>query len=345
MTQKSFLWTTGGAGDGASTYTRSEWKKIFEILASCMYKEGVALNYRSSFSGSVPGANTFRVAPGGAIVDGKPLDSDANEDITIPSAVGGGNTRIDRIVLRADWTAQTVRVTRIAGTDAATPSAPTISSTSESVYDLLMYQVLVNTAGTVTLREDERILSVLQADTIEAGMIADGAIDSAALIVDETITAAKIANRTRRVLVPGLMTVYDYTDPNVQLALGSGLYMADGADLDIYGYFAIPNDCAGSVVVKVVVVPQSNSGNIYALLSVDYGASGENYNNHTGSVSVGAVAVTGNKYNVIFSLSLSSAAAGDFLLMAFSRQGSNVSDTLNQALGFVGFLVEYTADS
>jgi hypothetical protein len=97
-----------------------------------------------------------RIWPGGAVVDGKPYKNDANVDVNIPSAVGGGNTRIDRIVLRANWTAQTVRITRIPGTDAGSPVAPAITQTPGTTYDIMLYQALVDTSGTVTLT-DERV--------------------------------------------------------------------------------------------------------------------------------------------------------------------------------------------
>ena len=180
MTQDSYLWTTGGAGDGSATFTRSDWSKIAKIFSACLDDEGVAPNYLSQFAGSVPAANTFRVAAGAALVDGKPYDSDANVDTNIPSAVGGGNTRIDRIVLRADWTAQTVRVFRIAGTDAAAPTPPAITQNSGTTYDIMLYQVRVNTSGTVTIELDERVFANLATATLKDGAvtaakIADGA--------------------------------------------------------------------------------------------------------------------------------------------------------------------------
>lgn len=157
MTEKSYLWTTGGAGDGASTYTRADWSNIAKVLSSVRGDYGVGPGLESSMVGSVPSANTVRIAPGGALVDGRPYFNDANLDVNIPSAVGAGNTRIDRVVLRADWTAQTVRVTRIAGVDAASPSAPSVTRTAGTTWDLYLYQALVNTSGAVTIT-DERDL-------------------------------------------------------------------------------------------------------------------------------------------------------------------------------------------
>jgi len=154
-TEMSYLWTTGGAGDGAATYTVSDWHKIVEIVGCCHGEEGVGdfeNHYDATFA-----ANTVTIDTGMGISDGKPHHCSVAGDITIPSAVGGGNTRIDRIVLRADWTAQTVRLTRIAGTDAASPTAPAITQTSETTYDIMLYQVLVDTGGTTSLQADERV--------------------------------------------------------------------------------------------------------------------------------------------------------------------------------------------
>lgn len=173
MTEKSYLWTTGGAGDGAAEYTRADWQWITWAFSACFGGDGVGPTFLNALVGSVPSANTARIATGVAIVDGKPYKSDASVDVTIPSAVGGGNTRIDRIVLRADWSAQTVRITRIAGTDAASPTAPAITQTSGTTYDILLYQALVNTSGTVTLT-DERTVAM-----IDTGDLRDGSSTNA----------------------------------------------------------------------------------------------------------------------------------------------------------------------
>lgn len=173
MAQDSYLWTTGGAGDGSDTYTRSDTTKMLKVIAACHAFEGVAPTFLNKCAGSVPGVNTARIASGGAMVDGKPYLNTADVDVTIPSAVGGGNTRIDRVVLRADWTAQTVRVTRIAGVDAGSPTPPAITQNSESTYDIMLYQALVNTSGVVTLT-DERVWARLAVGDLAAALAGDG---------------------------------------------------------------------------------------------------------------------------------------------------------------------------
>ncbi len=188
MSELSLLWTTNGTGDGSSAgYTQVHWSGIGRVLAACSGFEGVAPGYANELECSDNGANTVAVNTGGAVVDGKPYTNDASEDVNIPSAVGAGNTRIDRLVLRAGWAAQTVRITRIAGTDAATPSAPSITQTSGTTYDIQLCQVLVDTDGAVTVT-DERTFAQGGANSIATGAVTVTKIGAAA------VTSAKIAS-------------------------------------------------------------------------------------------------------------------------------------------------------
>jgi hypothetical protein len=181
----SRLWTTGGAGDGASTVTRADWSKTMKVLAAVMGSEGVAADFLNELAGTVTGANTVSINTGGALVDGIAYLSDAAVSVTVPSAVGAGNTRIDRICVSADWTAQTVRITRVAGTDAASPAAPALTTTSGTLYQIALYKATVNTSGTVTLT-DERAFARVGTNELEP--------DS----VDDTIAGNRIPKLTNR---------------------------------------------------------------------------------------------------------------------------------------------------
>lgn len=163
-TEKSYWWTTGGAGDGSTTYTRTDLATVAKIAASVHGDEGVG-DYLNRY-GATAGTNKVTIDTGAALVDGKPHICSVGGDITIPSASGAGNTRIDRVVLRADWTAQTVRLTHIPGTDAASPAAPAITQSSGSTYDIPMWQALVDTSGNVSVT-DERTWAA-------AGLAGDG---------------------------------------------------------------------------------------------------------------------------------------------------------------------------
>lgn len=209
MAEKSYLWTTGVAGDGSATYTQADWSRIGKIFAATNKWEGVAPNYLNSFSGT-PSANNVAINTGGAIVDGMAYNNDASVNVNIPSAVGGGNTRIDRIVLRANWTNRTIRITRLAGTDASSPVAPAITQSSGSTYDITLYQVLVNTSGTVTLTDERTMAQIATAD------IADSAV-STAKIANSGVTTAKIAdaNITTAKIADANITTPKIADSNI----------------------------------------------------------------------------------------------------------------------------------
>lgn len=158
MAELSGHWTTtaGGTGHQQTSYTQAQLSTAYKVVAGCGNYEGVAPRLGGLLACAANGANTVSVATGGAVVDGKWYYNDASLNVNIPSAVGAGNTRIDRIVLRANWAGYKVAVTRIAGTDAASPVAPAITQTSGTTYDIMLCRVLVNTTGTVTVT-DERV--------------------------------------------------------------------------------------------------------------------------------------------------------------------------------------------
>ncbi len=101
MAQKSIMWTTGATGDGLNPYTMSEvttWlRQTFipgQTNGGVVQGEGGGLAVTGSSS-------PVNVATGGAYVYGFPYWNDAVEQVAIPTPTA--NTRVDRIVLRADW--------------------------------------------------------------------------------------------------------------------------------------------------------------------------------------------------------------------------------------------------
>jgi len=188
MAEFSGFWTTSGApaGHQQASYTQAQWSTASAVMSACGAFEGVAPGYLNSLAGTVTGANTVAINTGGAMVDGKFYHNSASVNVNIPSAVGGGNTRIDRIVLRCSWAGFTVVITRIAGTDAGSPSAPAITQTSGTTYDIMLYQALVNTAGAVTLT-DERVYA-----WVAAAGIATNAVTTAKILA-ANVTYAKLA--------------------------------------------------------------------------------------------------------------------------------------------------------
>lgn len=309
MTEKSWLWTTGGS---VPTITQSNWRVIAGILAACSGYEGVSPGFLNECAGTVTGANTVAINTGGAVVDGRIYQNDASTNVNIPSAVGGGNTRIDRIVLRADWGASPpdVTITRVAGSDAASPSVPSITQTSETTYDIKLYQALVDTSGTVTL-------------------------------TDERDWAIANNSRTRSFLVQ-CQGIYNQTDATYYDQLSAlGPAMVDAKYTVGYGQFYVPDEYGENMTITPIV-RCSASGDGYFRHYVRYGAITESYDNHVDNTSFAAETLSGSNANEqLTTTTTSSIATGDYVSLQLERDGTHASDTLSATVYCVGWLVSY----
>lgn len=210
MGEFSLFWPTGTTGDGASTYTDSQ---LFAWLRRTFNgdnyaAQGPLVGYNGELA-VTPGTGKVTIATGAAYVYGIPYELDASLDVTIPTPVA--NTRVDRIVLRANWTAKTVRVTRIAGTEGA--GVPAITQNPGSLYDVPLAQVSVTTGGVITVTDERqfcrfatRVASEnIDDNAVTTAKVANGAITAAKLsdgavgtnmLADGAVTSAKIADGT-----------------------------------------------------------------------------------------------------------------------------------------------------
>ncbi len=228
MAEQSFLWTTGSAGDGISTYTRADWQIIAKILAACGSWEGVAPDYLENLYPYTAGLNTVQIGTGGALVDGKPYSNSSRVNVNIPSAIGTGNRRYDRVVLRCDWSSQTIRITRVGGTDAASPALPALTQNSGSVYDLELCYVLVDTSGNITVTDDRTMSKIGQTGIKDAAItsrhIAAGAVDASKLGSQIPPLKYRVGGSPNNWFTPGA-TVY---------TVGSVIWQAGVASLVVY---------------------------------------------------------------------------------------------------------------
>lgn len=169
MAQSSIFWTTGATGDGSSPYTQAQviaWVRRHWLSDTA--DEGVMKNYENELAATGV-ASPVAVNTGAAIVDGFPYESTSSVNNVIPTPAG--NTRIDRIVLRADWTAQTVRQTVISGVEGG-GSPPALTQTEGVTWDTPLWQASITTGGVITLI-DERVF-VHPNIEIETQMLVDG---------------------------------------------------------------------------------------------------------------------------------------------------------------------------
>jgi len=330
MAEKSIFWTTGSTGDGATEYTQAElirWVRQWMIGDSTT--EGVHKNYLNELE--VTGTSSpVSVNTGAAIVYGFPYWNTASETVAVPTP--SSSTRIDRIVLEADWTAQTVRITRVAGTEGA--GAPSLTQTDGVEWQIPLAQASITTGGVITVT-DERAF-VHPNIEIETSMIED-----------EAVTAAKIDNRTRTVFIP-CSQAHVYLSSTVRDVEAQGWVMSDdGYTTVCKGWGRVPEDFASGLTIEAVIVGSTSAtGNIYTYNAAYYGAVGESYTNHTAGASWATVNLdTTNEIFEARSMSLSSAAAGDHVSLEFQRNPGHASDVLSSDCYFAGWLMTYTADS
>lgn len=174
MTESSMPWEgdTGGspaaAGD-AGPYSANTWDDMNRYLIGdgIMPGEGSEL----AVSGT---ASPVSVAAGVALVNGKYYRNTAALTIAIPTPVSA--TRIDRIVLQADYTAQTVRAVRLAGAE-GTGNPPALTQSDGVKWEISLAQVSITTAGVVTVTSERTAIdqgrlpgeiSIIYATTITA---------------------------------------------------------------------------------------------------------------------------------------------------------------------------------
>jgi hypothetical protein len=153
MTEFSLPWSNENVGDGSlSPYDNDEWsdtwRKLFQRDRTL---QGYIEAYENELLVSNPAGNTIRVATGAALVDGKFYETDANVDNAI--ATPAVSTRIDRVVLRKDFAAQTVRVVILTGVEGG--GVPALTQTDGVTWEIPLAQVSITTAPAITI-SDER---------------------------------------------------------------------------------------------------------------------------------------------------------------------------------------------
>ena len=154
MAESSLPWGGTVTGD-AGPYTDDDWSDMFrKLFMFDRTTQGVLAGYANELI--VTGASSpVSVDTGAAMVDGKFYESTSVETFTIstPSA----STRVDRIVLEKDWTAQTVRLARVDGVEGA--GVPALTQSDGSTWQIPIYQVSITTGGVITLTDDRSYLS------------------------------------------------------------------------------------------------------------------------------------------------------------------------------------------
>lgn len=156
MTEISRFWNGVATGDAveAPYDAPTEFAEVLSSLGGGALNPNLGGVFRAELnmlavSGTV---SPVSIATGRAVVDGTWYENDAATTIAIPTP--SVSTRIDRIVLRKSWAAQTVRLTRIAGTEGA--AAPAMTQTPGVTWDFPLAQASITTGGVITITDDRR---------------------------------------------------------------------------------------------------------------------------------------------------------------------------------------------
>lgn len=156
MVELSRFWDGTTLGDaavaGGAAYDSSEFSEVLKALAAA---EGVPTYQSGVFRGVdnqlalTPGSGLVTIGTGKALVDGRYYRNTAPLNITVPAS----SLRHDYIVLRKDTSLQTVRLTRIAGTDGSA-SDPALGTTNP--FDMPLFLVGI-TGGGIAQLGDSRL--------------------------------------------------------------------------------------------------------------------------------------------------------------------------------------------
>ena len=154
MTETSRPWGGQATGD-AGPYTFDNWVDMIQSLVAALGAgEGV---FKTQLNGLVVSgaASPLSVATGNALVNGTWYHSDAAESVVI--ATPGASTRIDRVILRKGWAAQTVRIALLAGVEGS-GVPPVLTQTDGVTWEVSLAQASITTGGVVTITDERQFI-------------------------------------------------------------------------------------------------------------------------------------------------------------------------------------------
>lgn len=300
MTQRSFFWDSAVTGDadtyapyhlGNEDYASPPIDMVFRMIFRSTGNLGVLANWDNELApDTLAVASPVSIDTGGALVYGMPYrNHTAAVNVVIPNPTV--DTRYDRIVLRRDWDAQTIRITRVAGSEGG--SAPDLVQSpapdGTGIYDIPLATVEVDTGGNLVVTDTREFV------TFSTTAVANSIITAS--IVNEGVPFAARAQVTKRLHFGGAdLLAYntefgyqigsdeaqDWLDPTIAAAWGAAAASIEGwqcsgsgtgQDRGFYVAFRVPADYVpGTAIVPVLWMTDdwggSSSFNLYSCYQV-----------------------------------------------------------------------------
>lgn len=305
MAESSIFWPTSGVGDGASQYTDAQ---LFAWLRRTFLRDLTQEGVESGFANEL--AVTGSVSPvavntGAAYVYGIPYENTASvtKAITTPSVGTTGH----RIVLRASWAAQTVRITDIASAD-GTAAIPALVQIAGTTWDIPLATFTITTGGAITLT-DARVFRTTKTKTLFVAPRSGYNVTSSVALIDNT---------------------------------GAGITMPDNALSAVGGTIQRPTDFQSLTSIQGIYTPGA-TGNAYLRQIGSHGVLGADISLISETVGYTAVASTLNLLAAGPANTFASPKwlANEFANLFFWRDSTNVLDTLSNNIYFLGWLITY----
>lgn len=150
MSQESRPWAGISTGD-AGPYSDANWVEMYRLFYGIgtgkndggpLIGTGTSPDIGLSVTVTSPVSAAVILTPGAALVHGTWYHNDANLNMAL-GANASGNPRVDTLVLRKDWSAQTVRAAIKQGTPAATPVPPGMTRSDGSIWEIPIADIAV----------------------------------------------------------------------------------------------------------------------------------------------------------------------------------------------------------
>ena len=321
VSQSSLFWPTSGVGDGSATgYSSDQWQWLSRLLwLNDPTTQGVSKGFLNELAVSNPAGVTLRTASGGAIVYGFPYRNTANIDLWLTTPII--DTTGWRLVLRASWETQTVRIVLLQSVDGFI-GIPALTQTAGVTWDLPLAQGFISVVPAVTIGDNRAFF--------EPGIEIDN---------------GHLSSRTRRISVAPDVARNQTDGTNVFRETRGGISFPDLKRLRTAGWFAVPADYVGDLVITAVV-SSTSAGVIYAQHYAQWQECG-------GTTGLDHITIAFAQYPVAIlevrciapiAIPDTDLDTGDLVDLEFVRDAADVLDTTGASLQFHGWYIDYTAD-